>query len=688
MFSPQSSDHPAYGLVLPLSLERTKSLINQAVMAFLQEETGYLKAESIPPIKHEYPSQSPLRPFKNQRETERGQFQEGRLTSHQNSNWPLDKSHNILLERSSLEDHPEYLGFSKSSMPSTKLGTASPVMAPTTPRPTQGSRILENDSNNRDKSNSDVKVLVFRQLEAYLIACLKNCDCLNASFMLVRPQTARASSEASLSTDKAPQYNSSETFEEFLPEVDAKTLLLGDIGENGLWWMGGRRHSHSKAVRDSKKTNAITSRKSIHFDWVTIDCWYDAILTCGRSWKASYLQLPSEYRTLSYREELEIDEMLANAQLHVQRTFLKAIETLLRRPGRMLKTQDDYRFILILLANPLLFSDNTQSGAGKWIVESRKPENRLPLSSSFSVSSQDTSRQPTPRGSATGQHTGILKRILGLISNLSSESHQVFVSWFCRVSDIQFQKMIELIGGFVSYRLNRQHGRKSSISHDLTAGLIPNISGPGAGTSAHLHAALGISGQFANKETKNRVVAYEDDWQIKAAAKVMSLLFSANIDRCSKRSNELRGLMLPETQTFSPAAQQRVHRHSQLLPTSAFYNLLLDHVDLITDFENWESRTGKFCFCQYPIFLSIWAKIRIMEYDARRQMEVKARDAFFTSILSRKSVSQHLVLKVRRDCLVDDSLRSVSEVIGSGQEEIKKALRIEFLGEEGIDAGG
>ena len=77
-----------------------------------------------------------------------------------------------------------------------------------------------------------------------------------------------------------------------------------------------------------------------------------------------------------------------------------------------------------------------------------------------------------------------------------------------------------------------------------------------------------------------------------------------------------------------------------------------------------------------------------MEYDARRQMEVKAREAFFSSILSRKAVSQYLVLKVRRDCLVDDSLRGVSEVVATGQEEIKKGLKIDFIGEEGVDAGG
>lgn len=77
-----------------------------------------------------------------------------------------------------------------------------------------------------------------------------------------------------------------------------------------------------------------------------------------------------------------------------------------------------------------------------------------------------------------------------------------------------------------------------------------------------------------------------------------------------------------------------------------------------------------------------------MGYDARRQMETKAREAFFNSIVSRKAVSQYLVLRIRRECLVEDSLRSISEVVGTGQEEIKKGLRIEFSDEEGIDAGG
>ncbi|KAL9595030.1 MAG: hypothetical protein Q9219_006699 [cf. Caloplaca sp. 3 TL-2023] len=68
-------------------------------------------------------------------------------------------------------------------------------------------------------------------------------------------------------------------------------------------------------------------------------------------------------------------------------------------------------------------------------------------------------------------------------------------------------------------------------------------------------------------------------------------------------------------------------------------------------------------------------------------MEIKARQAFFDSITSRRARSQYFVLKIRRECLVEDSLRGVSEVVGSGQEDTKKGLRIAFQGEEGVDAG-
>ncbi|EEP81739.1 conserved hypothetical protein [Uncinocarpus reesii 1704] len=274
----------------------------------------------------------------------------------------------------------------------------------------------------------------------------------------------------------------------------------------------------------------------------------------------------------------------------------------------------------------------------------------------------------------------IMKRTIGLLSNLPGECHRSLVSWFSRLPESQFRRLVDLVGSFVTHRLNRAQKRRPSKSARLEDNLgefVPTFSGPNTTTPAQLHSALqrdNIS-KSPNPEYKN--LSYSDDWQIKAAARVMALLFRANYASHGRR--------MEHPMLHGP---HDIHDRLHMIPINAFYSTLLDYSDLITDFEAWESRSGKFTFCQYSFFLSIWAKIRILEHDARRQMEAKAREAFFDSILGRRGTSQYLVLKVRRECLVEDSLRGVSEVVGSGQEEIKKGLRIEFVGEEGVDAGG
>jgi E3 ubiquitin-protein ligase HECTD2 len=481
--------------------------------------------------------------------------------------------------------------------------------------------------------NRPVWKQIFRQLEDLLVSSLIECDCLNSSFILSRPQVVRTANEP-LASEKSKR-DEPVAEDEQIFEFDAKTLLLGDIGENGQWWTG--------RVSKSKK-EAEPGRKVSRFDWSSIYAWYDVIMSCGKEWRSHCSTLAPEVLQSLAKEENEIDELLTQARFHVQRTFLKAIENLLRRPGRPIQSPEDARFLIILLANPLLYPNQLEEYRSK------------------------------PGGSANGQHSGIIKRILGMLGNLTT-CHQAMISWFCRVSEVQFHDMVELVGGFVSYRLGRQKGRQRNESLDLTAGLIPDLSGPGGASSAQLHAAIGLSRSKERKEKQEKTMVYHDDWQIKVAAKVMSLLFVANSYVRYPRHDPRKGGITRR-------------RKRQLLPTSFFYNTLLDYADLIADFEAWESRRGKFSFCQYPMFLSIWAKIRILEYDAKRQMDIKARDAFFTSILSRKTVNQYLVLRIRRDCLVEDSLTRVSEVVGGGQEEIKKGLRITFVGEEGVDAGG
>lgn len=482
-----------------------------------------------------------------------------------------------------------------------------------------------------------------------------------------------------------------------LSEVDAKTLLLGDFAENGLWWTGAGIDRH-RSQRDNPEysilldgTDTRPCHRSSRINWPELDRWYSIILSCGESWRENWRRLGPgssdiEVSAESLSEiEKHIEEDMVEARLHVQKTILKAIENLLRRPGRPLRVPEDCRFLPILLANPLLSSPSSNASKLMSLGEEEKStSNGLKATNELHTTplrrSLTSTDQVEPKGPSAGRHSGIIKRILGLMANLTSDCHEFLLASIYRMPESHFGKTVELVGSFVNYRLCRLAGRKRSLSHDPTAGLIPDISGPGAGTSAHLHAALGTTTRSRTPEARENHINYGEDWQIRAAAKVMSLLFTVNNSGLYSR----RGF------SHDPLnyARGRAQRRAQHLPTSQFYNTLLDCTDLIADFEAWESKRSKFTFCQYPMFLSIWAKIRIMEYDARRQMEVKAREAFFDSIISRRAVSQYLVLKVRRECLVDDSLRKVSEVVGTGQEEIKKGLRIEFVGEEGVDAGG
>ena len=578
--------------------------------------------------------------------------------------------------------------------------------------PQQTSRTFgnhEEDPVEREKHNAARSI--FKPLEEYIVASFGSYECINTSFSTARPTLVpRAASEGSSKQMASPPISSRQARAEAqLSEMDAKTLLIGDIAENGYWWTGERsdvknseksRTHRGDTMRES--TDAVTL-KSPRIEWAELSEWYHIVINAGRGWRKKLDDFAlMEYHAVPNRptdQEMEdIEDQFMEGQSRIQRVLLKATESLLKRPSRPLNEPSDLRFLLIILANPLLYPLQTTARHGeRSSSRSKSRENRPPMRSNSSEAARrgiipTSPRPPIANKGSSGQHSGIIKRILGLLSNVPNESHHHLVSWLARYSDNQFQKIADLIGSFVTYRLTRQHGKKREVEHDLTAGLVPNMGGRGESTPAAFHAALGAATtpQTSKKsDSKPKPVVYNDDWQIKAAARVMSLVFAANNSGLVRRGG--RGGFVAASEaghSAGLAARERAQRHGQILATSDFYNTLLDYSDLIADFEAWESRRGKFAFCQYPFFLSIWAKIQIMEHDARRQMEVKAREAFFDSIMTRKNVNQYLVLKIRRECLVEDSLKGVSEVVGTGGEEIKKGLRIEFKGEEGIDAGG
>ncbi|XP_076315726.1 putative E3 ubiquitin-protein ligase HECTD2 [Tachypleus tridentatus] len=95
----------------------------------------------------------------------------------------------------------------------------------------------------------------------------------------------------------------------------------------------------------------------------------------------------------------------------------------------------------------------------------------------------------------------------------------------------------------------------------------------------------------------------------------------------------------------------------------------------------------QFSYCQYPFILSIVAKKTILQRDSEQQMILNAR----RSLLSRTLLQQaadidvfFLNLNVRRSHLVSDSLNEVARK----QSDLKKKLKVTFVGEPGLDMGG
>lgn len=466
--------------------------------------------------------------------------------------------------------------------------------------------------------------------------------------------------------------------ENSFPELDAKLLLLGDVGENGTWWTGppkeiSRSRSPGPSATSEPPVRNLTHSPQINWDDLTI--WYHIVTNAAEEWLEVYQELSQELSLPPVNElELQVIEAdLLQAQEHTQRHLMKATEVLLKRPGRPMAKAADIRFLLVIAENPLLRTGST-TFSGLFQGPNAKQGTR--------ARQQGADGAPTS-GILVGQHSGIIKRIVGLMSNSSPECHDQIIAWLGRYHLTRFVRLKELFSGFLNYRIRRQETKKHDNKVDITAGLIPEMQTGRNG--AYLHDEIGGFRSPRKNSKSEKGDSYAEDWQTKAAARVLALLFAAN---------NLSALKRPEdghSPVDLPAVQHRAGKAGggRSLPLSDFYISLIDFtVDLMNDFDAWESRRSKFAFCQYPFLLSIRAKTEILEKDAQKQMQRKARDAVLDGIMSRRAINQYLNLDVRRDCLVEDSLKAVSEVIGSGSEDVKKALRITFRGEEGIDAGG
>lgn len=89
-------------------------------------------------------------------------------------------------------------------------------------------------------------------------------------------------------------------------------------------------------------------------------------------------------------------------------------------------------------------------------------------------------------------------------------------------------------------------------------------------------------------------------------------------------------------------------------------------------------------FCDYPFVLDAGSKSRILQVDSDLEQRSRAQEAALAGPMMGVA-SQYLILRVRRENVIEDSLQ---QLVRLSADTLKKPLKVKFIGEEGVDEGG
>ncbi|XP_013171805.1 PREDICTED: probable E3 ubiquitin-protein ligase HERC4 isoform X1 [Papilio xuthus] len=131
------------------------------------------------------------------------------------------------------------------------------------------------------------------------------------------------------------------------------------------------------------------------------------------------------------------------------------------------------------------------------------------------------------------------------------------------------------------------------------------------------------------------------------------------------------------------------------IPAECFYiDDLCDYVDIATDYIHWlaDQDSSQPHMCNYAFLFDVQCKSLLLKIDQQVQMQMAISRAA-TQILTRLFFdptfeyqrNQFLNLTVSRNHLVRDTMMQISS---HDTSQLKKPLRVEFVGEEAEDAGG
>lgn len=320
-------------------------------------------------------------------------------------------------------------------------------------------------------------------------------------------------------------------------------------------------------------------------------------------------------------------------------------------------------WILILLENPLLYESITSN-------------NRL--SPHFNEISFE-----------------ITRRLIGILSNVDESCYFCLIHWWSKLSQSDRRRKIEYVNLYLNFHITRLY------THCLNEKLGKSkITFKNTENNYNYKKLFDFKVSF-DANVKLQIGFYSECWHLKTACRVMSFLFTAN------------------------------KRATHQLPDSTFYNTLVDFVNLYQDYDIWQFnnsydkheqhydhchnpnsnfrpmisdillmdynksylgisiqdgvyKRSQFTFCSYPFLISLGSKISILEHESKRVMGLKAEEAFISSIIEGKNSDIYFKLSIRRNDIIHDSLMQIR----SHPTEVRKLLKVEFVNEPGIDAGG
>jgi E3 ubiquitin-protein ligase HECTD2 len=500
---------------------------------------------------------------------------------------------------------------------------------------------------------------------------------LNISFSMFKQIPQSKSNSGPLSVDKTPVVKRNirpVTPPTHISDLDHKNLMVGSVFDAVAHTTGVASLPYKKPLsKYDTQALELISKAPPNIDWDAVHQWYETFLAIRLPAKEKKEMEKAE--TIGVvpvtRNEATRSRIVEDLGFHMRGTVLDVVEKLLTSPQNAPASPEHVRYLLILLANPIHLKPEQYPVR----VPRRSQSATLPILNNSNKRTQ-SQHNPIHGASETSWNTSkasrVLSLILGSIASLPAECHSSITKWLRRYPEDMFRAHVDMLLRFINERVSLRRGSSSKSKN---------------ASKSHKYNGMETNQRFM--ETLEVNIFHDDDrvpqdWQLRAACKVLQLFVVANNNFIGTRDmdqplDKLKGVVRRKSGT------------TQLIPTQYFYVSQLDSedkFDLRKDFNDWEKKTPGLHLSQFPFLLTLGTKIQILEFDSKRKMESKINDEFFDSLMHRTILVRHFDLNIRRDCIIEDSLQKISEATNSSEEEAKKKLKVTFRGEDGIDGGG